>query len=184
MEDMAGILGACDNLRRWQGEHKMTTYNGPTPTVVNRAVNANVHQNQTLSYKFRVVEHLNDDGKVIAYIMQTQVWAHDPPDAIGLKPMPILVQDWTDVPRVQMKDGIILPPAQATKKSPPPFGEATLQSTVQKLTNNGSAGSWAVNPTTFAKDNMEAIVQLLDEDNGYEYYDNAVIRKTKEKHDD
>lgn len=161
----------------------MTTYYGPTTRVVNRAVNANVHQNQTLSYDFRVVEHLNDEDKVTAYIMQTRVWAHDPPDANGLKPMPILVQDWTDVPRVQMKDGIILPPAQATKKSPPPFGEATLQSTVQKLTPNGS-GTWSVNPTTFAKDNMEAIVQLLDEDNGYEYYDNAVIRKTKEKHND
>lgn len=163
----------------------MTTYYGPAPIVVNRAVNANVHQNQTLSYDFRVVEHLNDEGKVTAYIMQTRVWAHDPPDANGLMQMTNLVQDWTDVPRVQMKDGIILPPAQATKKSPPPFGQATLQSTVQKLTSNGSAGSWAVNPNTFEKQyDMEAIAQLLDEDNGHEYYDNAVIRKTKEKHND
>lgn len=182
MEDMAGILGACDNLRWWQGECQMSMYSGPTPNVVNRAVNANVHQNQTLSYEFRVVEHVNDDGKVTAYIMQTQVWAHDPPDANGLKAMPILVQDWTDVPRVQMQNGQIV--ASFQKKSPPPFS----QSTVQKLTSNGgtntvlksngSAGTWAVNPVTFAKDNMETIAQLLGEDNGHEYYDNAVIRKT------
>ena len=134
----------------------MTLYNGQTPATVHRAVNTNVYQNQTLSYEFRVVEHLNDDGKVTAYIMQTQVWAHDPPDANGLKAMPILVQDWTDVPRVQMQNGQIL--AAPQKKSPPPFSQATAQ----KLTSNGS-GTWAVNPTTFVQDDMETIAQLLDD---------------------
>ena len=139
----------------------MSMYNGPTPTTVTRIVNvnANVCQNQTLSYEFRVVEHLNDEDKVTAYIMQTRVWAHAPPDANGMKPMPILMQDWTDVPRVQMQNGQIV--ASFQKKSPPPFGEATLQSTVQPptsnggtntvLKSNGSAGSWAVNPVTFVQ---------------------------------
>lgn len=152
------------------------------PTYVPAPYGAVVHQNQTLSYEFRVVEHLNNEGKVTAYIMQSQVWAHNPPDANGIKPMPMLVQDWTDVPRVQMKNGQIV---TAPQKKSPPFGQATLQSTAQKLTNNGSAGSWAVNPVTYEKQyDMEAVSQLLDEDNGHEYYDNAVIRKTKEKHDD
>lgn len=149
----------------------MSMYNGPTPTTVNRIVNvnANVYQNQTLSYKFRVVEHVNDDGKVIAYIMQTSVWAHDPPDANGIKPMPMLVQDWTDVPRVQMQNGQILTAPQ--KKSPPPFSQATAQKLTSNggtnttvLRSNGSTGTWAVNPVTFAKDNMETIAQLLDDD--------------------
>lgn len=148
----------------------MTMYIGPTPNVVNRAVNANVHQNQTLSYEFRVVEHVNDDGKVTAYIMQTSVWAHDPPDASGMKPMPILVQDWTDVPRVQMKDGQIATAPQ--KKSPPPFSQATAQKLTSNggtntvLKSNGSAGSWAVNPVTYGKQyDMAAVAQLLDDDN-------------------
>lgn len=171
MEDMAGILGACDNLRRWQGECQMSMYNGPTPTTVTRIVNvnANVCQNQTLSYEFRVVEHLNDEDKVTAYIMQTRVWAHAPPEANGMKAMPILMQDWTDVPRVQMKNGQIVTAPQ--KKSPPPFSQATAQKLTNNGTNtvlksNGSAGSWAVNPVTYEKQyDMEAIVQLLDDDN-------------------
>lgn len=150
----------------------MSFYNGQTPNAVIRTVNANVYQNQTLSYEFRVVEHVNDEGKVTAYIMQTRVWAHDPPDANGVKLMPILVQEWTDVPRVQMQNGIILPPAQATKKSPPPFGQATLQSTVLK--SNGSAGSWAVNPVTYEKQYegaLESVSKLLDED-----YDKRIMK--------
>lgn len=128
----------------------MSIYVGPTPATVHRAVNTNVYQNQTLSYEFRVVEHVNDDGKVIAYIMQTQVWAHDPPDAIGLKAMPILVQDWTDVPRVQMKDGKILTAPQAPQapqnKSPPPLSQATAQELRAMVLGHG-----AVNPTTFVQ---------------------------------
>lgn len=72
------------------------------PTHVPAPYGAVVHQNQTLSYEFRVVEHENDEGKVTAYIMQTQIWAHNPPDHNGYRGNPMLVQDWTDVPRVRM----------------------------------------------------------------------------------
>lgn len=128
------------------------------PTHVPISFPTKIHQNQTLSYEFRVVEHENDEGKVTAYIMQTQIWAHNPPDHNGNRGNPMLVQDWTDVPRVQMQNGQIVTAPQ--KKSPPPFSQAT----VQKLTSNG-IGTWAVNPTTFVQDDMEAIVQLLDDDN-------------------
>lgn len=123
------------------------------PTHLPAPYGAVVYQNQTLSYEFRVVEHVNDEGKVTAYIMQTQIWAHNPPDASGIKPMPILLQDWTDVPRVQMQNGKILTAPQ--KKSPPPFSQATVQKLTSNggtntvLKSNGSAGTWSVNPTTF-----------------------------------
>ena len=117
----------------------MTLYNGQTPATVHRAVNTNVYQNQTLSYANRVVEHENDEGKVTAYIMQTQIWAHNPPDHNGNRGNPMLVQDWTDVPRVRM-------PAN-------PAPAAFSKTTAQRLTSIGigSAGSWDANQTGFVK---------------------------------
>lgn len=82
----------------------MTIYITPR----NRALN--VWQNQAISYEFRVVEHFNDEGKVTKYVMQTQVWAHEPPNDNGVSPPPNLVQDWKDVPRVQSINGMIQEP--------------------------------------------------------------------------
>ena len=86
----------------------------------------NVWQNQTISYEFRVVEHLNDEGKVTKYVMQTQIWAHEPPNDNGVSSPPNLVSDWKDVPRVQMRDGLIVSPASmgSAITSMPPSGKS------------------------------------------------------------
>lgn len=131
------------------------------PAVVDRSVVSK--QNQTLSYEFRVVEHVNDEGKVTAYIMQTQVWAHDPPDQYsGHRRAPILVQDWTDVPRVRMS------------ANPNPAPAAFSKATAQRLTSIGSAGSWTLKPTGYIEqydasykpvsEYMKDMAEMLEED--------------------
>ena len=49
-----------------------------------------------LSYDFRVVEIIDDDGKIESVKLQVQVWEHD---EFGSG---IIKQMWTDVPRVKM----------------------------------------------------------------------------------
>lgn len=121
-----------------------------------------IHQNQTLSYEFRVVEHVNDEGKVTAYIMQTQIWAHNPPDHNGNRGNPMLVQDWTDVPRVRVDiSGATIP----STPTPSPISRAPARG--QMLTSIGSAGSWDVNPyATYGtvSEYMKDMAEMLEED--------------------
>lgn len=126
------------------------------PAVVDRSVDSK--QIQTLSYQFRVVEHVNDEGKVTAYIMQTQVWAHEPPDQYsGHRRSPILVQDWTDVPRVRVDtSGATIPSTPA----------AFSKTTAQRLTSIGSAGSWTGSVSEYMKDMAQMLV-LEEEDKEY-----------------
>lgn len=49
-----------------------------------------------LSYDFRVVEIIGDDGKIETVKLQVQIWEHD---EFG---QGIVKQMWTDVPRVKM----------------------------------------------------------------------------------
>ena len=56
-----------------------------------------------VSYEFRVAEHIDDEGKVIKVGLQLQVWDHDE-YGVGT-----IVQPWTDVQRVKLKDGILQP---------------------------------------------------------------------------
>ena len=56
-----------------------------------------------LSYEFRVAEHLDNEGKIIKVGLQVQIWEHNQYGNGSV------IQTWTDVPRVKMKDGIIQP---------------------------------------------------------------------------
>lgn len=55
-----------------------------------------------LSYEFRVAENVDADGKIESVKLQVQVWEHDEYGSGTLKLY------WQDVPRVKMRDGIIL----------------------------------------------------------------------------
>ena len=55
-----------------------------------------------LSYEFRVAENVDGDGKIESVKLQVQVWEHDEFGSGTIK------QYWQDVPRVKMRDGIIL----------------------------------------------------------------------------
>lgn len=56
-----------------------------------------------LSYEFRVAEHIDDEGKILKVGLQVQVWQHDQYGAGNV------IQTWTDVQRVKLKDGILQP---------------------------------------------------------------------------
>jgi hypothetical protein len=58
-----------------------------------------------LSYDFRVVEILGDDGQIATVKLQTQIWEHDENGYGTVK------QGWTDVPRVRFDKhgGLIVP---------------------------------------------------------------------------
>ena len=49
-----------------------------------------------LSYDFRVVEIIGDDGKIETVKLQTQIWEHDESGNGSVK------QTWMDVPRIKM----------------------------------------------------------------------------------
>lgn len=49
-----------------------------------------------LSYEFRVIEHMNPEGKVVRASLQVQVWEHDE-NGYGN-----VLQTWNDVPRYKM----------------------------------------------------------------------------------
>jgi hypothetical protein len=49
-----------------------------------------------LSYDFRVVEVINDDGKIETVKLQVQIWEHDEFGQGTVKQM------WVDVPRIKM----------------------------------------------------------------------------------
>lgn len=68
----------------------------------------------------------------------------------------MLVQDWTDVPRVRM-------PANVPNPAPAAFSQATAQ----RLTSIGSAGSWAVNPTGLVSEYMKDMAEMPEEDDEY-----------------
>lgn len=55
-----------------------------------------------VSYEFRVAEHLDAEGKITKVGLQVQVWEHDEYGAGNI------VQFWSDVPRVKIKDGVIV----------------------------------------------------------------------------
>lgn len=55
-----------------------------------------------LSYDFRVVEHVEFNGKLERVALQVQVWEHDEYGSGHVK------QYWTDVPRVKMLNGSLL----------------------------------------------------------------------------
>ena len=50
-----------------------------------------------LSYEFRVVEVIGDDGKIETVKLQVQIWEHDEFGYGTVK------QGWTDVPRVKFE---------------------------------------------------------------------------------
>lgn len=66
---------------------------------------------ETMTYEFRVVEHLDENDKVTKYVMQMQIWSHKPTQPAGSysNPTPTLIRDWHDVPRVRMKNGVEQP---------------------------------------------------------------------------
>lgn len=55
-----------------------------------------------VSYEFRVAEHVDTEGKIIKVGLQVQMWEHDEYGAGNV------VQGWTDVQRVKLKDGVIV----------------------------------------------------------------------------
>jgi len=59
---------------------------------------------KSLSYEFRVAEHVNKDGVIDRVGLQVQVYEHD---EFG---SPTLLNFWADVPRVKVdKEGDIIP---------------------------------------------------------------------------
>ena len=69
-----------------------TFQNGPNYSV--QVPNSSVMMAKSLSYEFRVVEHVKD-GEIVKVGLQYQVWEHDNYGAGNVK------QIWTDVVRVQ-----------------------------------------------------------------------------------
>lgn len=55
-----------------------------------------------VSYEFRVVEDVSAEDKVVKVRLQLQIWEHDEFGSGTVK------QYWTDVPRIKMKEGIII----------------------------------------------------------------------------
>jgi hypothetical protein len=55
-----------------------------------------------VSYDFRVVEHVDVNGKLERVALQVQVWEHDEYGSGNV------TQYWTDVPRVKMHNGSLL----------------------------------------------------------------------------
>ena len=55
-----------------------------------------------LSYEFRVVEHIDSNGKVERVALQVEVWEHD---EFGVGNVKIY---WSDVPRVKMHNGTLV----------------------------------------------------------------------------
>ena len=62
----------------------------PTPTPIA------IEFVKPLSYDFRVVEVIDDDGKIEAVKLQVQIWEHD---EFGYG---VVKQMWIDVPRIKM----------------------------------------------------------------------------------
>lgn len=56
-----------------------------------------------VSYEFRVAEHVDAEGKVLRVGLQVQTWEHDEYGNGNV------IQTWTDVQRVKMKDGVLCP---------------------------------------------------------------------------
>lgn len=71
----------------------------PTPPIPQTPPAIPVQFVKPLSYEFRVVEHVDAEGKIEKVALQVQVWEHDEFGSGNVK------QYWSDVPRVKMHNG-------------------------------------------------------------------------------
>lgn len=97
----------------------MNTY---PPMHGKQTVTVDIPMIEVMTYDFRVVEHLDENDKVIKYVMQLQVWSHKPNLNTGnttTYSTPTLIRDWHDVPRVQMKNGVIVNNTSITNLNKP-----------------------------------------------------------------
>jgi len=74
----------------------------PAPAIPAPAPAIPVQFVKPLSYDFRVVEHVDAEGKIEKVALQVQVWEHDEYGSGNVK------QYWSDVPRVKMHNGTLV----------------------------------------------------------------------------
>ena len=83
-------------------EYVVTQFNSTvSPMTRGGAFEVNIPQSSVMmvkpvSYEFRVLEEIDEDGKIAKVRLQSQVWEHN---NYGTG---TLMQAWTDVPRVRM----------------------------------------------------------------------------------
>ena len=120
--------------------HVPTSY---AHTMPSQTVNAL----EIMTYEFRVVEHLDANDKVTKYVMQMQIWSHKPSTVGSSYPTPTLIRDWHDVPRVQMKDGVIV--------------NATINMTINKGLTGKTSNNYISSPNSISSVSTEHLNEYI-----------------------